>query len=1180
MVAICSALLNKGFCPDISTCQKRHDLPICQDCGIVCPDDKAFQMHLKGKRHRRQLAGQTTLLICPLCRIHLVGQNAWAQHIQTKKHRRLMKQQAILSQVQPVEAGEDVKAHEFCALCQTYVHVDAWAKHPNTKMHRRKLTFGAFEAALDEAAKDKHGITVSPTEINFQVLQPAEAKVGVSLQVEAQGTVPLATVTLVEAKLSSSATRRATPFTIEIVGAERRVVYGRGLKLKLIFRQGSIGAYHDRIEIVFRDTKLNQQFVIARAIKAIVGDPAEYAALQPKAPFVPRKRLVRDPETDVVPGDPPPALNSIKYVVKLDQYPIPPSVSRTLTHTSSLQNIIRQFRASVLPQALDGSTYGRYYKVLLWAEEHRSERDLEIYDISSTILSRSGSYYYLDVPGLAEKRPSVLVGDRIFIQPAGSDVDKGKWFEGCVHVVRRESVGMKLNRAFADAYTPQRLYRARFKLNRVSCSPTASAFPPGQQRIPTTDHVRGRLYNKLIAQNAAQLHAVASIVNLPLGWLTFILFGPPGTGKTVTTVEAILQILLANPKARVFACAPSNSAADLIAQRLKTLTPNEMFRFYAPSRHKNEVPGDLLPYAAINGDGHFTAPPVSRLKQYRVIVSTCVSASFAYGVGMPRGHFTHIFVDEAGQATEPEVMIVIKTMADNNTNVILSGDPRQLGPIIRSPVARELGLEKSYLERVMENPAYDEQRGHGLTVVKLVQNFRSHDAILRFPNERFYGGDLRPCGDRKVINAYIGSSFLPNARFPIIFHASTGKDDREMSSPSFFNAVEAMIIKKYVEDLKANRVVRVADSEIGVITPYHAQSRRIRMILKAVADEVKVGSVEEFQGQERRVILISTVRSSRDFVSFDLRHTLGFVANPRRLNVAVTRAKSLLIIVGDPTVLSLDPLWRSFLNYIYTNGGWKGEAPNWDTDAPVHEDAKYDEEVRELGLADMNRLARRLESVTLEEAADSDDADDADELALVKSDQSETPAVLRPVNFVKIEYRSSYSSDQERLQADGDPPTPGLEGAHWSGIVLGSEQFRSPCYTQHRTSSMGFQGIKYTSIDEIRDVYSQLGQTFKSGATWFLPYRRRQLLQLARLVQDNIAFIEDAYIADLGKPRQECTAVELVPLIQSCLYAAEHLEEWSQPERPKLEEWRRSWDAAICHVPKGLGPGTVRFTCP
>lgn len=190
----------------------------------------------------------------------------------------------------------------------------------------------------------------------------------------------------------------------------------------------------------------------------------------------------------------------------------------------------------------------------------------------------------------------------------------------------------------------------------------------------------------------------------------------PGTGKTVTVVEAIRQVLDSNRQACILACAPSNSAADLIALRLiDALNTTELFRFYAPSRHKNQIPDALLPYSATNLNGHFTVPPMATTKRFRVIVSTCVSASFAYGIGINRGHFTHIFIDEAGQATEPEVMISVKTIADNNTNVILSGDPKQLGPIIRSAVARELGLEKSYLERMMDREMYDEERGYGKT---------------------------------------------------------------------------------------------------------------------------------------------------------------------------------------------------------------------------------------------------------------------------------------------------------------------------------------------------------------------------------------------------------------------------------------------------------------------------------
>lgn len=183
----------------------------------------------------------------------------------------------------------------------------------------------------------------------------------------------------------------------------------------------------------------------------------------------------------------------------------------------------------------------------------------------------------------------------------------------------------------------------------------------------------------------------------------------------MTIVEAIRQLYLTRPNARILACAPSNSAADLIASRLRDLGSGVLFRFYAPTRHRDQVPDELLPFTVTKVDGHFTVPPVVILKRFRIIVSTCVSASFSYGVGLPRGHFSHLFFDEAGHATEPETMIAIKTMANNATNVVLSGDPRQLGPIIRSKIAQKLGLETSFLERLMKDDMYDEQRAHGST---------------------------------------------------------------------------------------------------------------------------------------------------------------------------------------------------------------------------------------------------------------------------------------------------------------------------------------------------------------------------------------------------------------------------------------------------------------------------------
>lgn len=189
----------------------------------------------------------------------------------------------------------------------------------------------------------------------------------------------------------------------------------------------------------------------------------------------------------------------------------------------------------------------------------------------------------------------------------------------------------------------------------------------------------------------------------------------------MTIVEAIRQLVRTNSSHRIIACAPSNSAADLIASRLKVLGNAQLFRLYAPSRNKKLVPDELLPFThttrSDDGVGVFGVPPLAILRRYKVIVVTCVSAPVLHGVGLPRGHFSHIFIDEAGQATEPESMASIKLLSNNNTNVILSGDPMQLGPIIRSPVARILGFELSYMERLMSLAWYNDRSWRGKTYV-------------------------------------------------------------------------------------------------------------------------------------------------------------------------------------------------------------------------------------------------------------------------------------------------------------------------------------------------------------------------------------------------------------------------------------------------------------------------------
>ncbi|KAJ7484319.1 P-loop containing nucleoside triphosphate hydrolase protein [Mycena latifolia] len=986
----CPNLLSNGVCESPS-CPYRHDVTSCDLCNRVFASPADYTLHAATKQHLNKIQGESgAMLHCTVCQKYVSGMKNWIQHVASARHASMANERGLRPDVAP-EEPEHVPGHTLCATCNSHIPDRNWTRHHLTPKHRDREQFISFRAALDEAEKDKHGVSVSG-DFDFGVIDGPAAKSGVVVRPTIYNATPSSKVVLVSITLASDkGIRTQSPFSVTLHGPNRMIGSNTTYTFTVTVRQDHNGRAEDRLEILFEDSQLKKRFVIARILRVIVGDRADHESLRPIAPYVPRKRTTRQPETNVVEGVLPPALKAVPYIAPLPKAPIPNNLAAALS-TGSTPTIVANLRRLYLPPILDSNTYARHFKHLLWIEEFRMERDLEHYDISNAKLSAYNHLhlYVVDVPGLAEKRPSVLVGDRILVQKHGAT--HGHWFEGGVHVVRKEEVGLRFNASFratsADRFT------VRFKLNRypvrrqhlamdTAFSEDRVLFPlplhVPKSSYPTQTSARLKGFNPLIATNAPQLQAVVSIVKRAPGSVPFVIFGPPGTGKTVTMVEAIRQVLAADPHARILACAPSNSAADLIASRLMALSTDELFRFYAPSRNKDQVALELREYTYTKSEGHFSVPPLSRMKRFRVVVTTCVSASVVSGIGIPRGHYTHIFCDEAGQSTEPEVMIAIKTMADTRTNIVLSGDPKQLGPIIRSAVARELGLETSYIERLMQREIYDEKKGYGASVIKLTKNFRSHKAILKFPNERFYKGELQEYGDRRVIDAYIGAPFLPNKAFPIVFHAIAGKDDREAASPSFFNIDEVTQVKMYIQSLRADRRFRITDNDIGVIAPYHAQCLKIRNVLRAVADGIKIGSVEEFQGQERRVIIISTVRSSREFVEYDLRHTLGFVANPRRFNVAVTRAQALLIVIGDPNVLALDPLWRAFLNYVHNNGGWTGPAISWDPRAEVDEAGGYDRAARGTAQQDMNAFTRRMETLTIagvEAAGDGDGEDD------------------------------------------------------------------------------------------------------------------------------------------------------------------------------------------------------------
>ncbi|KAI9508245.1 RNA helicase [Russula earlei] len=795
-----------------------------------------------------------------------------------------------------------MSAPDFCGICQCRVPAQGWDPHVAGKAHCRKAGLRT-ESILQLAQRDRNGVTVSSqdTGLDFGVVSPgmvSRAVKSFTLKV----TIQTSEFMVLEPQWTSRSRALGTEpaFSCRIEG-EPHLRRNRDVRIIVGLRATGIGRYQDTLEIRFACISNGKQFSVTRTIKATIGDAADYALLLPSAPFVPRRRANRKEISRFVAGVPPPRLLAIAWTSKLGKYRIPkiyqPILSIPPNRSESTEDIVPIQIRSLFPNPLKLANHCDVFCKLLWLEEIVMEDALRVFDMESVTLSKHGVYYHLSVPGLAEKRPSVIIGDIIVVKISGAGDDK--WYEGHVHYVHEAEVGLRFHRSFSNHATQR--FDVRFRLNRVPLRRQLQAlyathhaahllFPKSTDVGVSNAILSGLsipLYDQKIANNARQLQAIKFILALPSGSAPFIIFGPPGTGKTVTIVEAIKQILRRSPRARILACAPSNSAADVIALRLSDhLEPHELFRFYAPSRDKKTVPPALVRYTFMNADNLFSHPSLDTVKAFRVVVCTCVSAAFTLGIGVERGHFSHVFIDEAAQATEPESMVVLKNTATIATRLIISGDPKQLRPIIHSAIANELGLSMSYLERLMEHDAFRGSYEGTSGVVKLLSNYRSHPAIIRYPNERFYDGELEAHGEPSSINSCLTLAPLVRDKYPVIFCAVEGQDTREASSPSFFNPEEVLQVKAYVQQLLADRrcVPRIEPADIGIIAPYRAQCMKLRKALKPIAPEIKIGSVEEYQGDERRVIIITTVRSSRDYINYDLRYTLGFVANPRRLN--------------------------------------------------------------------------------------------------------------------------------------------------------------------------------------------------------------------------------------------------------------------------------------------------------
>ncbi|NXD26131.1 SDE3 helicase, partial [Spelaeornis formosus] len=714
----------------------------------------------------------------------------------------------------------------------------------------------------------------------------------------------------------------------------------------------------------------DEPFSISRYVAAIAESQLA-KDLGPSAPFQPfeasLQRFVTVITEDGIPPDSS-LKNKLEREIPLGTYQYTNSLKDTIllgpnTSANSSWAVMR----SLLEAPLQAENYYQKFQLLLHLEEIQMEVDIRRYDMKDVTMVQERALLVLDVPGVAENRPSLLRGDHLFAH-LSSERDHSPLvrYKGYVHSVELEKVRLGFSSKLQNKFVSNLKFDVTFTFSRLPLQVQhRAAFLAMRHGLfsllfPSTSCHKSlfpgpfqpRWFNRKLETNEEQRKAVTHIVMGMSRPAPYLIFGPPGTGKTVTMVEAIKQVWICFKDARILACAPSNSAADLLCQCLiKDIAPQNVYRLIASSRSYREVPTDIRPCCNWDDEqSSYVYPSKKSLRQYRIIITTLVTAGRLVSANFPPGFFSHVFIDECGHAVEPESLVAIAGLLapmDQETNpnggqLVLAGDPKQLGPVLTSPLAIQHGLGTSLLERLMlHNPLYKKSSGgyNPQFITKLLWNYRSHEAILRIPNELFYDNELKVCNSDRldIRNMYCPWEELPKKGFPIIFHGVCGEDQREAKSPSFFNTAEIEVLVHYLKKLLQSRgrgsCPSVSPKEIGIISPYRKQVEKIRKAITSLdpdlqklpdISQLKVGSVEEFQGQERHVILISTVRSCSTYIQLDQTFRLGFLKNPKRLNVAITRAKALLIVVGNPTVLSKDQHWHRFLRYCKEQGGYTG----------------------------------------------------------------------------------------------------------------------------------------------------------------------------------------------------------------------------------------------------------------
>lgn len=435
--------------------------------------------------------------------------------------------------------------------------------------------------------------------------------------------------------------------------------------------------------------------------------------------------------------------------------------------------------------------------------------------------------------------------------------------------------------------------------------------------------------------NPSQLNAVKQA---QLSKEIAVLHGPPGTGKTTTIVQIIKQLLKNGEK--ILVTAPSNMAVDWLSEKLinEKIT---LIRLGNPVRVSNSIIDNTL-------ESKVTNHPESKLikkwrseyqttikkaKQYKrsfdedarlerkqlfaeakklresiqttekliidqIISSADVISCTLTGAGdrlLNKYHFGTAIVDEAAQSLEP-LSWIVALKADK---ILLAGDPCQLPATVKNPKAIRLGLDKSLLEKCIDN---------GIDASFLDTQYRMNEPIMNFSNSYFYKEKLKAHSSN-------AQHSIPNFEQFLFFDtAGTGMNELVSDTKGKSNPEEASLLLKFLK-IQLGKIEADSDQflSIGILSPYSDQVALLKELvetdstLKAIKG-LRVNTIDSFQGQEKDIIFISLVRSNE-------KSEIGFLKDYRRMNVAMTRARKSLVIFGDSATISNDNFYNQLIQY-------------------------------------------------------------------------------------------------------------------------------------------------------------------------------------------------------------------------------------------------------------------------